>query len=334
MRISCVIPCYHSDKTLAHVVRDIEKVMGTRPQNEYEIILVNDNPPDETWDLIQRLQAENPRIHGVCFSRNFGQHSALMAGYRRVTGDIVVSLDDDGQNPPAEMFRLIDAVDSKHDIAYADYPRKQHSAFRNLGSKMTNRMFTWLLEKPKDLYMASYWAAKRFVIDQMIRNESPFPYVDGLALQSTSRIVNVPVDHLAREEGESGYTLFSLIRVWMNAFTSFSVKPLRLATFLGGATAAGGLIVGLILVVRKLILREQIDAGWTSLVALLLFFFGVLLIVMGLVGEYVGRVFLSINRKPQYVVAYETAAAGEKAAPGMVVETAPGKDGQGREEWT
>lgn len=306
MKISCVIPCYHSEKTLGAVVADIGKTLASRPELDYEIILVNDNPPDETWDLIRRLREADSHIHGICFSRNFGQHSALMAGYRQVTGDVVVSLDDDGQNPPSEMFRLIDAVDAKHDIVYADYPRKRHSRFRNLGSKLTNRMFTWMLDKPKDLYMASYWAAKRFVIDQMIRCESPFPFVDGLALQAATRIINVPVDHLERAEGESGYTVFSLFRLWMNAFTSFSVKPLRIAAFLGSLTALGGLVTGAVLVVRKLILREQIDAGWTSMMALLLLLFGILMIVMGLVGEYVGRIFISMNRRPQYVIELDT----------------------------
>ena len=307
MKISVVIPCYHSRLTLGGVTADLERMMATRPELDYEIILVNDNPPDETWDLIQRLRAENPRIHGICFSRNFGQHSALMAGYRQVTGDIVVSMDDDGQNPPSEIFRLIDAVDSRTDIVYADYLRKQHSRFRNLGSRLSNRMFSWMLGKPRELYLASYWAAKRFVIDEMIRCESPFPYVDGLALQSTTRIVNVPVDHLPRAEGESGYTLFSLLRLWLNAFTSFSVKPLRIATVAGSGTALAGLIVGVVLVIRKLSLREDIDAGWTSMMALMLFLFGVLMIMMGLVGEYVGRVFISMNRSPQYVIEYDTA---------------------------
>ena len=307
MKISVVIPCYHSRLTLGGVTADLERMMATRPELDYEIILVNDNPPDETWDLIQRLREENPRIHGICFSRNFGQHSALMAGYRQVTGDIVVSMDDDGQNPPSEIFRLIDAVDSRTDIVYADYPRKQHSRFRNLGSRLSNRMFSWMLGKPRELYLASYWAAKRFVIDEMIRCESPFPYVDGLALQSTTRIINVPVDHLPRAEGESGYTMFSLLRLWLNAFTSFSVKPLRIATVAGSGTALAGLIVGVVLVIRKLILRENIDAGWTSMMALMLFLFGVLMIMMGLVGEYVGRVFISMNRSPQYVIEYDTA---------------------------
>ena len=309
MKISVVIPCYHSRRTLGGVTADLERMMATRPELDYEIILVNDNPPDETWDLIQRLREENPRIHGICFSRNFGQHSALMAGYRQVTGDIVVSMDDDGQNPPSEIFRLIDAVDSRTDIVYADYPRKQHSRFRNLGSRLSNRMFSWMLGKPRELYLASYWAAKRFVIDEMIRCESPFPYVDGLALQSTTRIINVPVDHLPRAEGESGYTMFSLLRLWLNAFTSFSVKPLRIATVAGSGTALAGLIVGVVLVIRKLILREDIDAGWTSMMALMLFLFGVLMIMMGLVGEYVGRVFISMNRSPQYVIEYDTASS-------------------------
>ena len=151
MKISCVIPCYHSDKTLAPVVEGIGKVMASRPELDYEIILVNDNPPDETWDLICCLREKDPHIHGVCFSRNFGQHSALMAGYRQVTGDIVVSLDDDGQNPPSEMFRLIDAIDGEHDIVYASEPEVPKAWWRRAGSKMTNRMFSWLMNKPRDL---------------------------------------------------------------------------------------------------------------------------------------------------------------------------------------
>ncbi len=306
MKISCVIPCYHSQHTLGDVVAEIGKTMAARPENEYEIILVNDNPPDETWDLICRLREADPHIHGICFSRNFGQHSALMAGYRQVTGDVVVSLDDDGQNPPSEMFRLIDAIDRDHDVVYAEYAHKQHTRFRNLGSRLTNRMFSWMLNKPKELYLASYWAGKRFVIDQMIRCESPFPFVDGLLLQATTRVINVQVDHLPRAEGESGYTLGSLLKLWMNAFTSFSVKPLRIATMLGSGSALAGVIVGLVLVIRKLILREEIDAGWTSLMALMLFLFGVVMITLGLVGEYVGRVFISMNRNPQYVIEYDT----------------------------
>ena len=223
--VSCVIPCYHSEKTIGKVTAGIEAVFAAHPAWDYEIILVNDNPPDGTWSVIQDLCAANPKIHGICFSRNFGQHAALMAGYRNVNGDIVVSLDDDGQNPPEQMFRLIDAIDGEHDIVYASEPDVPKAWWRRAGSKMTNRMFSWLMNKPRDLYLSSYFAAKRFVIEDMVRCQSPFPYVDGLALQTTTRYRNVQVDSREREEGQSGYTLRTLIKLWTNGLTAFSIKP-------------------------------------------------------------------------------------------------------------
>lgn len=309
-KVSCVIPCYHSARTVGKVTAGIEKVFAAHPGWDYEIILVNDNPPDETWETIRGLSRANPKIRGLCFSRNFGQHAALMAGYRQVTGDIVVSLDDDGQNPPEQMFRLINAIDGEHDLVYASEPKAKKAAWRVLGSKMTNRMFSWLLGKPRELYLSSYYAAKRFVIEEMVRCESPYPYVDGLAIQSTSRYRNVDVDTLDRTEGESGYTLFTLFRLWTNGLTAFSVKPLRIATVMGGTVSLLGLLLGAALIVMKLIHRDAIDAGWTSLMAMLLLLFGMLMIVMGLVGEYVGRIFVTMNRSPQYVVKLDTKETG------------------------
>ena len=304
--VSCVIPCYHSEKTIGKVTAGIEAVFATHPGWDYEIILVNDNPPDDTWNVIQGLCAANPKIRGICFSRNFGQHAALMAGYRHVNGGIVVSLDDDGQNPPEQMFRLIDAIDGEHDIVYASEPEVPKAWWRRAGSKMTNRMFSWLMNKPRDLYLSSYYAAKRFVIEDMVRCQSPFPYVDGLALRTTTRYRNVPVDSREREEGQSGYTLKSLIKLWTNGFTAFSIKPLRIATVTGGLASVAGFVLGLILIIRKLIWRDAIDEGWTSLMALMLLLFGILMMVMGLVGEYVGRIFVTMNRSPQYIIKIDT----------------------------
>ena len=204
--LSFVIPCYHSAATLAGVVRDIRATVTADGRYTYEILLINDNPADDTWREICRLKAEDPNVFGICMSRNFGQASALMAGYRHVRGDLVVSLDDDGQTPPAEMFRLIDALDEDTDVVYASYPTKHHSLFRNFGSRVNDWMATWLMGKPKDLYMASYYVARRFIIDEMVKCDNPFPYVDGLAVRSTSRFKNVPIDHQDRTEGESGYT--------------------------------------------------------------------------------------------------------------------------------
>lgn len=308
--LSFVIPCYHSAATLAGVVRDIRATVLADGRYTYEILLVNDNPADDTWREILRLKQEDPNIFGICMSRNFGQASALMAGYRHVRGDLVVSLDDDGQTPPAEMFRLIDAMDEDTDVVYASYPTKHHSLFRNFGSRVNDWMATWLMGKPKDLYMASYYVARRFIIDEMIRCDNPFPYVDGLAVRSTSRFKNIPIDHQDRKEGESGYTLTKLLRLWLNGFTAFSVKPLRVATVMGMGFSLAGFLFALVIIVRKIILLDAIDAGWSSIVAIVLLLDGILMMMLGMVGEYVGRMYMTMNKSPQYVIRATTTAPG------------------------
>ena len=301
-KISFVIPCYHSAQTVGNVVRDIVDTVLARREFQYEIILVNDNPPDDTWRVIREICRNNPNIHGICFTKNFGQHAALMAGYRKVTGDIVVSLDDDGQNPPQEMFKLIDALNEKTDLVYAKYIQKKRSLFRNFGSKVNDWMVQWLLNKPKELYLASYYAAKRFIIDEMVKCENPFPYIDGLALRSTSEYINVDIVHKERAAGNSGYSFAKLMGLWMNGLTSFSVKPLRIATFSGFCISLFGLVLAMIIIIQKLILKDAVSAGWPSIMTVVLILDGAIMIMLGLVGEYVGRIYVTMNKSPQYVI--------------------------------
>ena len=301
-KISFVIPCYHSAQTVGNVVRDIVDTVLARSEFQYEIILVNDNPPDDTWRVICEMCRNNPNIHGICFTKNFGQHAALMAGYRKVTGDIVVSLDDDGQNPPQEMFKLIDALNEKTDLVYAKYIQKKRSLFRNFGSKVNDWMVQWLLNKPKELYLASYYAAKRFIIDEMVKCENPFPYIDGLALRSTSEYINVDIVHKERAAGNSGYSIAKLLGLWMNGLTSFSVKPLRIATFSGFCISLLGLVLAIIIIIQKLILKDAVSAGWPSIMTVVLILDGAIMIMLGLVGEYVGRIYVTMNKSPQYVI--------------------------------
>lgn len=301
-KISFVIPCYHSAQTVGNVVRDIVDTVLVRSEFQYEIILVNDNPPDDTWRVICEMCRNNPNIHGICFTKNFGQHAALMAGYRKVTGDIVVSLDDDGQNPPQEMFKLIDALNEKTDLVYAKYIQKKRSLFRNFGSKVNDWMVQWLLNKPKELYLASYYAAKRFIIDEMVKCENPFPYIDGLALRSTSEYINVDIVHKERAAGNSGYSIAKLLGLWMNGLTSFSVKPLRIATFSGFCISLFGLVLAIIIIIQKLILKDAVSAGWPSVMTVVLILGGAIMIMLGLVGEYVGRIYVTMNKSPQYVI--------------------------------
>ena len=301
-KISFVIPCYHSAQTVGNVVRDIVDTVLVRSEFQYEIILVNDNPPDDTWRVICEMCRNNPNIHGICFTKNFGQHAALMAGYRKVTGDIVVSLDDDGQNPPQEMFKLIDALNEKTDLVYAKYIQKKHSLCRNFVSKVNDWMVQWLLNKPKELYLASYYAAKRFIIDEMVKCENPFPYIDGLALRSTSEYINVDIVHKERAAGNSGYSIAKLVGLWMNGLTSFSVKPLRIATFSGFCISLFGLVLAIIIIIQKLILKDAVSAGWPSIMTVVLILDGAIMIMLGLVGEYVGRIYITMNKSPQYVI--------------------------------
>lgn len=300
-KVSFVIPCYRSEKTLEHVVAEIREKMKTLAEYGYEVILVNDCSPDGTLGVVRRLCGEDDRIKGISFARNFGQHSALMAGLRQSTGDYVVCLDDDGQTPADEVDKLLSKLDEGYDAVYAQYEHKQHSAFRNLGSKVNELMTRMMLDKPKELYVSSYFAVRRFVVEDMIRYENSYPYVIGLVLRATKNITNVTVQHREREEGSSGYTLKKLFSLWFNGFTAFSVKPLRIATAVGVFSACAGFLYGIYTIVKRLI-NPAVPMGFSALMAALVFFGGMIMIMLGLIGEYIGRIYISMNNSPQYVI--------------------------------
>ena len=318
--VSFVIPCYRSENTIPGVVEEIRRTMPTLPQYEYEIVLVNDCSPDNTFAVISELARNDSRITAVDLARNFGQHAALMSGFHHAAGDIVVCLDDDGQTPADEVGKLLEKIEEGYDVVYASYEHKQHSPFRNWGSRVNAKMTEIMLGKPKELSIPSYLAARRFIVDEMLNYKHCFPYVDGLILRSTRRICNVPVRHRARSEGESGYTVGKLLSLWMNGFTSFSVKPLRIATYLGGFTAFAGFVYAIIIIIKHFI-DSTVPEGWSSTMALQLVLGGVILIVLGLIGEYIGRIYLCINASPQFVeretVRAEDGAAEKEAGIGV-----------------
>jgi len=299
--LSFVIPCYRSEHTLPHVVAEIDKKMTEMSEYEYEIILVNDCSPDGTLATIRRLCEEDSRRKGLSFSKNFGQHSALMAGLRASTGEYVVCLDDDGQTPADEVDKLLHALDEGYDAVYAKYMHKKHSLFRNFGSKVNELMTRTMLGKPASLFISSYFGVRRFVVEDMIRYENSYPYVIGLVLRATKNITNVVVTHRDREEGNSGYTLKKLLGLWFNGFTAFSVKPLRIATAIGVTCAILGFLYGLYTVI-KFFINPDVPMGFSSLMSAIVFFGGMVMIMLGLIGEYIGRIYISMNNSPQYVV--------------------------------
>ena len=298
--VSFVIPCYRSAKTVGAVTREIGETMAVMPQYDYEIVLVNDCSPDDTWEVIRGLAANDKHIAAVDLAKNFGQHAALMCGMRHSRGDFVVCLDDDGQTPADEVGKLLEKLEEGYDVVYASYEDKRESGFRKFGSGVNRRMTEIMLGKPKELELNSYFAARRFLVDEMLRYEHGYPYVMGLVLRSTKRICNVPVHHRAREEGRSGYTLAKLLSLWMNGFTSFSVKPLRIATYSGAFLALVGFLYAIVVLIRRFTVNAA-PLGWTTTTILILIIGGLNLLLLGLVGEYVGRVFMCVNVSPQYV---------------------------------
>lgn len=302
-KLSFVIPCYRSSQTIGDVVARIESTVEKDGRYDYEVVCVNDYSPDGTWDVLRKLADGDPRVKALGLSRNFGQHSALMAGFNYVTGDIVISLDDDGQNPPEEVFLLVDKLEEGgYDLVSARYSDKKHSLFRRLGSKLSMGMSTALVGKPKDVDLNSYCAFRRFVADEIVKYQNAYPFVHGLMLRVTRNIANVEITHNERAVGSSGYSLRKLVSLWMNGFTAFSEKPLRLASIMGFVLAAVGFIFGIIIIVRKLLNPAEILAGYSSMMAVMLFLVGIILLFLGLLGEYIGRIYICLNNAPQYVI--------------------------------
>jgi len=297
--LSIVIPIYNGASSIAELVRAIE---GLSIEGGHEIVLVEDGSPDRSLEICGEL-VENARvpITLVRLARNYGEHNAVLAGLRHASGAHVITMDDDLQNPPGEIERLLTfAQHSGHQVIYTYYDEKQHPAWRNLGSRFTDRVANFALEKPKGLYLSSFRCMSAFVVCEISRYEGPFPYIDGLILQVTHDIGRLRVEHLPRTAGRSNYTMRRLIRLWMSMFVNFSVIPLQISTIAGFVFSGIGAIGGAMAIGEALLYSPP--AGWASLIAAVLLLSGVQLIMLGIIGEYLGRLYLSANGKPQSII--------------------------------
>lgn len=302
MKISFVIPCYNSEKNIQSVLNEIRGVMQTRPDTEYEVIMVNDCSKDNTAGVIKKIAEEDPHMIAINLAKNVGQPGALLAGLHYVSGDYIMTSDDDGQTPVGRVFDFLAEMEKGYDVVCARYTeRDQPSLFRRMGSALNRMMSDWLIEKPEGTYMAAFFMARRYIVDEMIRYRHPYPYISGIILRTTQNVGNLDVEQRARESGSSGYTLKKLLNLWLNGFTAFSIKPLRTATGVGMFLAVLGFLTAIVTVIRKLTV-PGIMAGWSSVMAAVLFVGGVILVFMGLIGEYIGRIYMCINDTPQYVV--------------------------------
>jgi undecaprenyl-phosphate 4-deoxy-4-formamido-L-arabinose transferase len=291
---------YNAAATIAALVHDIEQLAI---EGGHEIVLVNDGGSDNTMEVCRDLvRTARVSLTVIEHARNFGEHNAVLTGWRHALGEHIVNLDDDGQNPPREAVRLWQhAKATGVDVVFGHYETKQHSIWRNLGSWLTNRVTDLALDKPPGFYLSSFRCVSRFIAQQVIAYAGPYPYIDGLLLQVTQRIDSIVVAHEPRRLGESGYTLRRLLRLWLSAWLNFSLLPLRLATFAGLATAGLG-VVAFFVILWLWIANRGPAYGFGWLMSAFLVFSGTQLVMLGLIGEYLGRMFLTVNQRPQAVV--------------------------------
>ncbi len=299
MTLSICIPVYNGAMTIGPLVNEIfEKLNGT----DLEIILVNDGSPnDNSEEICAKLATEHENIKFISLRRNFGEHNAVMCALYHSSGDYAAIIDDDCQHPPVEILKLLKTAQTGVDVVYSRFNKKHHHLFRNMGSRFNNAVATWLLEKPGKLYLSSFKVISREIVNEIIKYTGPFPYLDGLILRATNSITSVEVEHRRRAQGKSNYTLKKLVKLWLAMFINFSQKPLRTVLGMGLLLSFVSLVLALVFIIER-ILHPDLVRGWTSLIVLILFMGSIQMIFLGLIGEYIGKIYLDINRTPQWMI--------------------------------
>ncbi len=298
--VSVVIPCYNSERSIAEVVELTMAEFAKLDGFDCEFVLVDDNSSDGTFAQITRLCERYPSVHGLRLMRNFGQHNGLMCAMNHVSGDYVLGMDDDLQTHPSQIAAILAKMGEGYDLVYGVYRKSTNGSVKNLTSWLNKKTSRVLLGRPKDIQSSNFWCITRQVCDEVVKYKNYSPYVDGIFYRVTHNIGNVTIEHHEREYGQSGYTLKKLVRQWM-AYFNFSVIPLRIASVIGVISACVGFVMAIATIVRKL-LDPAMLMGWSSTVSLMVFFFGLVLMVLGIIGEYVGDLVLAVNGTPQYIV--------------------------------
>lgn len=301
MLISVAIPCYRSEKTVERVVCEIRDTIGKYEQYDYQIILVNDYPFDNTFSVIKRLCEEDKKIIGVNLSKNFGQSAAKLAALPYVEGDVLVYMDDDGQHPADGIIPLVEKVMEGYDVVYAHFKGKKHNLFKRFTSRINAKISELNGTRRKGVNVSSFYAISRFAVDAYKDYKSPFPSVMGYLNTLAGKTTDIEMQHRARLEGHSNYTLKKLLKLWITGFTNFSVTPLRFIALLGVIFALCGFLFGIGIITAKII-HPAMAAGYASMMAVMLFMGGLVLLALGFIGEYIGRIYMTVSNLKQYGV--------------------------------
>ena len=302
MNLSVIIPVYNSSSIILKLVSKIsEEILKIKRISTYQIVLINDCSEDSSWSEISKICNQEKFIVGINLMKNYGQHNAIMAGINIAEGDYVITMDDDFQHSPSEISKILDRMDEGYDVCYTNYKNNKYNAFKIFSSHLNNKISNFLINKPKNIYLSSFKCFTKKICEEIKKYDGPFVYIDGLIFDITKNVSSVDVEHLERMTGNSNYNIFKLISLWLRVLTNFSIVPLRISTIAGFFMTFASFCSILVIVSIKL-LNPTIAAGWASIISVLLFFFGLQFIVLGLIGEYIGRSYLNLNKKPQFVV--------------------------------
>ena len=302
--LSIVVPVYRSEECLAALIEAVDEALN--PTNrDYEVVLVNDCSPDNSWGVIEAICRSNTRVVGIDLRRNFGQDNAIITGLRLSRGKYAAIMDDDLQHHPRDLPALLEKIEEGADVVYADFGVKQQKLWKNFGSWFNGKVAEWVINKPKEVYLSPYKIIRREVVEQICNYDGPDPYIDGLLFQITSRVSQIPVEHHPRYAGQSTYTFWKSLRVWARLAFSFSARPMRLVSWFGFAFATLGLLLAVLVVLYRILLPEDFSpnaVGWASLMVALLVLSGIQMLFFGILGEYTGRTFVRVNNKPQAAI--------------------------------
>lgn len=320
--ISFVIPCYRSERTISKVIEEIVETVAKKQGYDYEIICVNDASPDNVLDVLREAANSNPKIKVINLAKNKGKHAAILAGHSFVSGEFIVDLDDDCQSPVCEFWRLLTPVENDEcDVATANYFKKKESFWKRAGSKVNMIMTGIMLDKPKGMVIDNLSVMKRFVSDEMLKYKNPYPYFEGLVFSVTKRVNVIMMEQRERGDDQgTGYTIRKSIALWANGLTAFSVKPLRIASIAGACFALVGFCAIIYIFLGRLVFHTIYVLGYASLMAMLLFSSGLMMLMLGMLGEYIGRMYISLNAAPQYTVK-ETINLDENLSDNSLIRT-------------
>lgn len=303
IKFSLVIPVYNSEHSLPELVDRLEQVFKNINQT-FEIILVDDNSYDNSWDVLTDLHNTISNLKIIHLVRNFGQHNATLCGFNHASGDYIITLDDDLQHPPEEIPKLIQKINEGFNVVYGKYEPKNSNIIENIMSKIFQKVIHKILDLPDKTFLSSFGIYEKSLIANMVKIRSSYPFIFGLVAQSTScnKIGNIVVIHHDRKRGRSNYSIIKYIKYSLNLIINYSSLPLLIISYIGFIFSIISILYGLSIIIYKIVDPTYGLMGWNSLMVAVTFLGGLLLLSMGIIGEYLRRILIETSYGQQYII--------------------------------